>query len=273
MIRYVKEGWDDARKQPFLLLALFVYRFAWGIALYRIVQGIAVPLLHRYPGKGVSADQVQLFLAEGQFRLMKTDLSHSTLWLLIWLLLAKMALTPLLNAGVYFSIANAQYNAGYRFFRGIAELGKSFSLYYLVRMALTLAPLYWLAPKAGTAYRHAASYEALARELLPYAAAMLLYGYLLHLFFMYVQFGRAWSIPLARTLGIAARSALPLIGIAASLLLLGCMLSATVTVASLVWAGFWALLLYQAFRIVETMLSLWSITSQHRLYQTKALLL
>lgn len=273
MIRYVKEGWSDAWKQPFLLLALFIYRFAWGIALYRIVQSVALPLLHRYPGKAVSAAQVQLFLAEGQFRLLKTDLSHATVWLLLWILLAKMILTPLLNAGLYFSIANPQYNAGYRFFRGIFELGKPFSLYYLARMALTLAPLYWLLPKAANAYRHAASYEALLRELTPYAAGLLVYGYLLHLTFMYVQFGRAWSAPLARTLGTAARSAFPLAGIALLLLAMGLLLSAAATTASMIWAGFWALVLYQAFRLVETMLSLWSITSQHRLFQAKAKLL
>lgn len=270
MIRYVKDGWKDALKQPFLLVTLFLYRFAWGVALYRIVQAIVLPLLHRYPGKDVSAAQVNLFLAEGQFRLLKTDVSHSTLWLLFWLLVIKMILTPLLNAGVYYSIATDQYNPGYRFFKGIAQLGKSFSLYYLIQMTLTLAPLYWLLPKISAAYHHAASYDAILLELLPYSIGILAYGYFLHLFFMYVQFGRAYASTLIESVGIAIRSALPLLGIAIATLFVSLLLSAFATASSLVWAGFWALVLYQAFRLVETLLTLWGITSQQRLFQAKA---
>ncbi|WJH35770.1 hypothetical protein N6H14_07520 [Paenibacillus sp. CC-CFT747] len=145
MIGYIKEGWKEAARQPFLLVLLFVYRLVWGIVLYRMVQSVVVPLMHRYAG-GISKSQVQLFLAEGEFQLTKTDLSHSYLWMLLAVMLARMFVTPLLNAGVYYSLSHPHLNMGYRFFKGIRELGRSFFLLYLVQMLLTAAPAYFLLP-------------------------------------------------------------------------------------------------------------------------------
>jgi len=271
MITFLKEGWKAAARQPFLVLTLFLYRFAWGFGLYKLAQSIILPLMYRHPGslEGVPASQLQLFLAEGQFILLKTDISHSYLWLLLGLLLVRMVLTPLLNAGLYFSLANTRLNAGYRFVRGIRELGRSYYLLFAAQMALTLAPLYWVLPKAIRSISAARTYEALLWNALPYLGGMLVYGYLLHLLFMFLQFGRAWSAPLNRTLGTLLRHSPAILGMA--LLLLGGILlvSALVTGASLYWASFWTLVLYQAYRFLETLFGVWTIAAQHQLFKAK----
>jgi len=271
MLSYMKEGWRATARQPFLVLTLFLYRFVWGFVLYKLAQSVILPLLYRHPGslEGVPESQLQLFLAEGQFQLFKTDISHSYLWLLIVLLLVRMVLTPLLNAGVYFSMANTRLNAGYRFVRGIRELSGSFLPLYAVQMVLTLAPLYFLYPMAAHALSTARTYEALLWGVLPYLLGMLVYGYLLHLVFMYLQFGKAWSAPLSRALGTILRSLSPVLGMSLLLLAVILVLSVLVMGAALYWAGFWSLLLYQAFRFVQTLFSLWTIASQHQLFKAR----
>ncbi|WP_409343475.1 hypothetical protein [Paenibacillus sp. MBLB4367] len=270
MIRYVKEGWTEAWRQPFVLLTMFVYRFAWGFALFSLARSVVLPLLHRYPGKTISESQVQLFYAEGQFQLLKTDIAHSYLWLLLGLLIARMALTPLLNAAVYYSIARPEENAGYRFFKGIKKLGLPFIGYYTLRIALTLGPLALLLPKVKGIVAHGGSYEGILKELLPYGVAAFLYGALIHLLFVFLQLGRAEERPMGASLGTLFRSFLLMIGVALVLFLITLLISSIVVFASLMWAGLWALILYQVYRFVQTLFDLWGITSQHRLYVEKS---
>jgi hypothetical protein len=268
MYNYIKDGWRAAWKQPFLVLVLFAYRLGWGIVLYGIVQSIVVPLLHRYPDIQASGGQVELFLAEGQFQLLKTDFIDSYLWLFLGLLLTRMIITPMLNAGIYYSLRQTHMNSGYRFFKGIRVLGGVFLLYYLIQMVLTLAPLYFVLPKWG-AIVLGGDYASTVFVLIPMVTGYLVYGYLLHLTFMYLQFGKAWSRPWNESLRVAFKCILSIIGISI-MFMLGSALIATIATSVLwIWASLWTLILYQAYRLVHTFFHLWVITTQQQLYSTK----
>jgi hypothetical protein len=270
LFTYIKRGFRSTMRQPFPVLVLFLYRFGWGIALYKLSQSVILPLLHRYPAQPGFEAQTRLFLAEGQFILLKTGISHSYFWLLGILLAVRMLLTPLLNAGLLFSLSNTHYNAGYRFVRGMAELGKSYTLLYAVQMVLTLLPLWWILPKVQSALVSAVTYPDLAKAVLPHIAIVLVYGFLLHLLFLYIQFGKAHAVPVTRSLGTALRSLPLMLGVAALLLLAATLCSLAVLGSTIAWAGFWMLVLYQAYRFIQTLFSVWSIASQHELYTAKA---
>lgn len=270
MFTYIKEGFRASLRQPFPVLVLFLYRFVWGVTLYKLSQSIVLPLLHRYPDSEGFAAQTRLFLAEGQFVLFKTDISHSYLWLLAGLLGFRMLLTPLLNAGLFFSLANTQFNAGYRFVRGIAELYKPYTLIYACQMALTLIPLWWVLPELKTAFLTAASNQDLLRNVMPYASVMLIYGFLLHLLFLHIQFGYVHSGTLTHSLGTALKSLPLVLGIGALLVGIGTLASLAVLGGSILWAGFWALVIYQGYRFLQTLFSVWGIAAQHRLFTAKS---
>jgi hypothetical protein len=267
MLTSLKDGWKAALRQPFLLGVLFVYRLIWGIALYRFIQSVVDPLLQRYPVGEAGRDQARLFLAEAEFRLTKTDISHPYLWLLLGLLLARAILTPLINAGVFFSLFHTSLNTGYRFFKGMKTLARPFYLYYIVQMALTWAPAYFLWPRVKKAF---ASYDpsALFRgSLLLELVGLLVYGYLLHLLFLHLQFGRTADQPFSRTF-LRSLMRFPLIiAVAALLLLLSGLLSGAVMTLTFWKAGLWTLLLYQAYGFLRTFMALWGITSQHRIFE------
>ncbi|MBD0381948.1 hypothetical protein [Paenibacillus sedimenti] len=269
MKSYMKSGFVAAMQQPFAVIALFLYQMGWGALLYKLVQSVLVPLMHRFPGGGQPKQAMQLFLAEGQFQLLKTDLSHSYLWWLAALLGARMLLTPMLNACVYYSLTHRHQNAGYRFFKGIKELTIPFLITYLVRIALSLLPLVWLFPKAQTIFSHTASYDEAVLQLLPWLLGLLCYGFLLNLLFMYVQFAIAARIGIISTLITFFRHSLPIIGLALLILLVSGLLAGITVTATYIWAGLVALIIYQLFPLFNMFLQMWAITSQYQLWTVK----
>lgn len=270
MFKYIKAGFRSTLSQPFPVLVLFLYRFGWGIALYKLAQSYILPLLRRYPDSEGLESQTRLFLAEAQFVLLKTDISHSVLWLLLALLAVRMMLTPLLNAGLLFSLTNPHYNAGYRFVRGVAELWKSYALLYAGQTLLTLLPLWWVLPRMKAAFLSAGSYQEMAGELLPHLALLLGYSFVVRLVFLYLQLGRAESHSLPRSLGIALKALPIMLGVAALLFLIASLCSLAVLGSAIAWAGFWMLALYQAYRFIQTLFSVWGIASQQEIYKTRS---
>ncbi len=270
MFTYIKSGFRSTLNQPFSVLVLFLYRFGWGVALYKLAQSYILPILHRYPNVEGLESQSHLFLAEAQFVLMKTDVSHSVLWLLAGLLAARMLLTPLLNAGLLFSLSNPHYNAGYRFVRGIKELWKSYALLYAGQTLLTLLPLWWILPRMKTAFLSARTYPEMASTLLPLLALLLGYSFVVRLLFLYLQLGRAASRSVGRSLGIALQSLPMMLGVAVLLLLAASLCSLAVLGSTIAWAGFWMLVLYQAYRFIQTLFSVWGIASQQEIYMSRA---
>ncbi|MCD1259982.1 hypothetical protein B5M42_014285 [Paenibacillus athensensis] len=266
---YLHQGYRKALQQPFVCIILFLYQLGWGTLLYKLVQSVVVPLMHRYPQHGEPRQAVQLFLAESQFQLFKTDLSHPYLWGLALLLLIRMLLTPALNAGVYYSLAHPELHAGYRFVKGIRSLTLPFLFYYALRLALTALPLIWLGPKAIRLLAHSLTYEAALRELLPWFIGLLVYGYALHLVFMYLQFAKARRTGALSTLLIFTLNGLPIILLAVILLAAGALLAGVAATATYIWAGLLALILYQLMPLLHTFLQVWSIAAQYQLWIAK----
>ncbi|TDF92173.1 hypothetical protein [Paenibacillus piri] len=270
MWKMMKYGWTMAWHQPFAVCTLFVYNLVWGLALYNLIRSVVVPLLHRYPGHELSRASVQLFWIEAQFQLMKTDLIYSYLWWGVALLATRMLFSPLLNAGVYYSIEHTELNAGYRFVQGIRKLGLPFLGLYALQMLLSLAPLYELVPRLVASYGKHVTLTSLSWHVLPLIAGYLLYVFVLQTVFMYVQFGKLNGTSSSRSLLILLRNMLPIMLLAGSILLLTSVLSAAVMTSAMLWAGFAALLLVQAYRLVHMFCELWAITSQYALWNAKS---
>jgi hypothetical protein len=269
MWKIIKSGWTMAWHQPFAVSVLFIYNLLWGLALHSLISSIVVPLLHRYPGKELSREAVQLFWMEGQFQIIKTDLIAPYLWWGLGLLLARMLLSPLLTAGVYYSIEHTQLNAGYRFVQGIRELGLSFFRLYTVQMLFTLSPLYILVPKIVEAYGKHHALSALAWSVLPVVGGYLLYLFLLQIIFMYMQFGKLNDTTYRGAMKTLARTLLPVLLLAAIMLLLTVAASAAMMSSAMIWAGFAALLGVQAYRLVHMFCEMWAITAQYALWNAK----
>ncbi|MEK8130790.1 hypothetical protein WMW72_23055 [Paenibacillus filicis] len=265
----IKSGWSLACGQPFAVFVLFAYHLIWGVMLYKLVQSVLVPLLHRYPSE-LSREAVQLFWIEGQFRLMKTDVLDPLLWWALALLLLRLLLHPLLNAGVYYSLHHTGMNAGYRFVEGIRKLSLPFLGYYILQLALMAAPLSWLAPYLWEHVSKQASYPELGKALLPALAVYVLYVFLIQLFFMHLQIGRTDERSLLSTVLFVLRHLPAIVAAAVIVAALTAAVTAAVMTASFIWAGFLALAGIQAYRLAQMFFKLWSIGTQYALWTEKA---
>jgi hypothetical protein len=266
---YIKQGWRLTIKHFYIVIMLFLYELIWGFFLYRMVENIVVPLLKRYPDAMHSDNAVRLFLTEAQFQLLKTDLILPYVWLFAGLLAARMLVTPLLNAGLLYSLRHLTDENGTRFLQGIREAWKPVALLYLVETALALAPAAWLLPNGLDALLGSASIQQLAEKTVPWAALWIAWAALLHLLFLAMQFGAVSRSGVMQGLWSGIRHILPLAGVSLLMWLIGAGLSLTVSAASMLWAGLVALILQQGFHLVRTIVKVWTVASQFGVWQSK----
>lgn len=263
----MKKGWDMTLRHKYVLVLLFLYRLLWGFFLYRFVDGVVTPILVRYPGDHPNASAARLFLIEAQFRLLKTDLLNETLLLLGALMLMRMILTPLLNAGVYYSFHHAIEGEGTQVLAGIKRSWKPVTALYWLENFLTVLPALWLIPFARDRFYAAGSASGWLQELLPYIGLWLAWGFLVHLLFQFMQFGAVSREGILSGAVRALRKGLPLIAVTLVMIGIGISVSLVASAVSYVWSGFAAIALHQAFHFVRSLLTLWTSASQYHVWR------
>lgn len=266
---HVKQGWRLTMKHFYIVIFLFLYELLWGFFLYRIIEGIIVPLLKRYPDSNPADNAVQLFLAEAQFQLMKTDLIQPYIWLFASILAARMLLTPLLNAGLLYSLHHTKDDGGTRFLQGIRIAWKPFALLYCIKTILALAPGVWLLPRAFDLLLAGSGLSGLAQQMGPLVCGWVVLALLLHLLFLAMQFGIVSGNGALRSMWSGLRHLVPLAGISLLMWGIGIVISLSIASASMLWAGLLALILHQSYQLIRTILKVWTVASQYDVWQSK----
>lgn len=231
--------------------------------MYRFVQQIVVPLMHRFPGGDLPEPVRALFLAESRFRLLKTDLAEPYLLALGLMLAVRMALSPLIHAGLYACIHQTYTDRKRSFIQGVKQFGGPFALVYLVQTALAAAPLGWFVGRVRAGLLEGDSPERVLLELAPYAAVYLLYGALLKLVAMRLQFGIVAGVGSRAAVAGALRGLAPAALLATYVWACAAAAAAAGWTVSLVFAGAVAVLLHQAYPLVKVLFRLWLIGAQH----------
>lgn len=268
MLKYWSAGWKMTLWNPFLICFFFLYHLIWGIILYRFVQSIVVPLLHRYPGGKMPQELNFIFTAESQFQLMKTNLAMGYLWTLALFLIVRMVLTPLLNAGIYDSIHQTHMDGKRSFLGGIRRWGLSFFLLYLLQTALTLAPLYWIWPTVKPMLLPLLQGH-IDTSLLLILSLYYVYIAGIKLAFMYLQLGIVTQSGWLASIRLLAGRFIAVSLLSLSIFLLYATLTAIGMTISMIYAGLAAVLLHQAWHLVKTLFRLWEIGAQHQYYINK----
>lgn len=274
MKTHIAQGWRLAFKHVHLVLLLFLYQFGWGFFLYRVIDDTVSPILRRLPDSGSSEAVMQHFVTEAQIQLFKTDLIQPYLWMLAGLLLARMLLTPLFNAGLFYSFHEQTRSDGSgksRFVEGIKRTWRPIMLLYAAQAVLTVLPGVWLVPRGLDALIRSASYEELALTLLPGILAWAAWGALLHLLFLAMQFGAVSGEGIFASLWRSMRLFLPYVGVSLLMWGIGASIGLVLSSISLVWAGLIALILHQSYYLIKTWMKVWTIAAQYECLQAKQL--
>ncbi|MEV5026372.1 hypothetical protein [Paenibacillus sp. LPE1-1-1.1] len=268
---HLKQGWQLAVKHFYLVILMFLYQLLWGFFLYRFIDSVVSPLLRRYPSSYPSETAAQLFLTEAQFQLFKTDIISPYVWTFGALLVARMLLTPLFNAGLFYSLNQARSDGGTRFLEGIRKAWKPVVLLYWIEAVLSLAPAWYLLPRSLDALLESGSVPELLQAVLPGAALWLLWGTLLHLLFLAMQFGAASGEGVFRSLWRALRNFISYGALSLVMWGIGAAAGLAVTSLSMLWAGLFALILHQGYHLIRTLMKVWTIAAQYDCLQTKPL--
>ncbi|MFC4811988.1 hypothetical protein [Paenibacillus sp. GCM10023250] len=270
MRTHIKQGWKLTTKHFYIIILLFLYELLWGFFLYRTIEGIAVPLLKRFPDSyAASSSAVSLFLTESQFQLMKTDAFRPYALLFCGLLAGRMLVTPFLNAGLFHSLHRASDEQGTKFLSGIRAAWKPVALLYLAETTLTLAPAAWLLPKGLDLLLTSGTLTEFAKQAGPWAGGWLLWAVLLHLLFLAMQFGAVAGSGSMRGLWQCLANFLPFAGVSLAMWGIGALASMTIASVSMLWAGLLALVLHQGYQLIRTIMKVWTAASQFDVWQSK----
>ncbi len=271
---YVRNGWGLVRSQFPSVIILFLYQLLWGLFLYRLISSAVTAVLSRYPDSPPNELNRILYLIEGQFELKHNPEIHQYFWLLIGMVVLRLLLTPLFQAGILYGLVPTETRAsGFPLFRGMKEFWKPVTLFFLLELALLALPGIWIAPKLYTHLLHLVAsgdrlvpFLALSGYLLGWAA----YGWLVRQILLFAQFGYLFKAGVWSSLTLSIRHLLS--GIAISLILgaAGAGLFLVFGTASWIWTGLVALILQQAYPFIRSLLQIWTLTSQYQLWHTKS---
>lgn len=269
MKSYTGKGWTSVKDQFYVIILLFLYRLLWGYCLYRLVKSAVVPLLMRFPDPAPNELSKLLYFYEGEMALTQSNDVHTYAWILICMLIIRMLLTPLIHAGIFYNLhQEAKGERGLFFFKGIRQLWKPVTLFYVVETILTFTPAYWLVPKMLSSLLAAIRDPSTLLKIAPYFVCWLLYAYLIHLFFLYMQFSKTAGMGMIsalmvclRHIGKAMLISITIGGTAIALLLL-------LSGMSFLWSGLIGLIIQQTSYFVSSLFQLWSITAQYHVWHT-----
>jgi len=268
---YIKQGWRLTVNHIYLVLLLFLYQLLWGVVIYRSIDSIVAPLLRRFPSDYPSETAVSHFLAEAQFLLFKTNLISPYLWMLGGLLLARMLLSPLINAGLIHSMLHQTRaeGSGTRFLEGIRRNWRAFLLLYWGESALALMPGIWLLPQAVQTIKQSGSLALLIQKILPSSGLWILWIIVLHLLFLAMQFGAAAGDKLLASLWRGMRHFALFTILTLLMWGIGVAIGLVSTSISMLWAGLYALILHQGFHFFRSLLKVWTLAVQFEYLQSK----
>lgn len=270
MKQYMKQGWRLTMKHSHILIVLFLYQLLYGFFLYRFINSVVVPLLHRYPGNLPSEYSANLFWAESEFQLIKTDLIHPYLWTLLIIAILRLTVSPLLNAGLFFSLHHVSQHAdeNSRFTEGIRRKWKPMLLYCWTGTIMAVAPAFWLLPPALGALINSGPSHELVLKLLPWGTGWLLWIVFLHIITLSLQFGSANGLKASSSISRILKSFLPMLLLTLTLWVITGAVGMVATGVEMVWAGILALILHQAYYLVRTIFRVWTVASQYASWES-----
>ena len=270
----IREGWFLVRQHMFIAALLFIYQLIWGYFIYRLVQSAVVPLLLRYPTEDAGELSTLLFKMESQLSLSGPEVQRY-LWILGSLLLLRLLISPLIQAGLLYSLQH--FNTAEEripFIRGIQKLWKPMLLLHTIRTILMFLPAYWLVPKLYATLMDSFHSLHLLLPDIPYVAGWIIYGWVIHHAVLYMQFGISDPEGEHRIHGtfkglwIAVRHIFMVLGIALMLGTIHLLVFGAFTSASWFLTGLAGLILQQTYPLARSLLNMWKICAHFRLWQS-----
>lgn len=277
----LKDGIFLLRRLPWLFTAMVIYHLAWAVGLYTAFRSLTLPLVKRMPDSGFQSLEFQVLFAEWQFRLYKTDMMGPAIAFVAGLLLLRMMFTPFINAGLYYTF-HLTGEPGHDFQRkpfspfsfrqlktfliGLGRVGKPFWLIHLLQWALALLPL-WLAMYRIGGLEAVITGAVQLRTITLLVLTYLIYLTILRLLIMYIQFAVVTQSRHTEMVRFFVRRLIKIIGISLMLFALHAILYSSLSLISIVFAGFYGIVFYIVSYGARVFFKMWEISAQYQFYR------
>lgn len=259
-------GWTWCKNHIYIWTILFLYQLLWGFFIYRFVDQLVTPILHRYPYPAPTTLSTGMFITESQFQLTKTNEYIFYLWCFIGFIAIHMLLTPFFLAGLLYTLSHPTQHC-MAFFRGMKATWKPVMLLYLLETILCLAPAYWFIPYATQQFSNFTSLSVFTNALIPIIISWLIGAWLLHQLFLILQFGVTASFSLIHSIKAGCSCLFSLMGLSLFSIVLTVIASALSISLSLTFTGITALIMQQAFPAIHIALKIWCLAARHAAWQ------
>lgn len=264
MSHRLRQGWRITKRHFKINILLFFYQALWGFLLFRMIDHIVSPLLLRYPAITDSPEALQLFWAEAQFQLLKTDLLVPYVYTMLALLLLRMLITPVLQSGIFYSIhamSNGEQHSSFR--KGIRSCWKPMLLLYWIKNLAIIAPMIWLIAPVLNGQENSSALLTVLQTSKWVWLAFLLWAVVINLigYMMQLGVGAGLSIVESITSGLKHLGKILIIG--ALILTLYGAVSVSIHALSMLWVTFISFVLYQLLPLIRSTCKLWLVSAQY----------
>lgn len=265
-----------------LLIMVGLYHVGWSLLGFGWIQSLIRDILVRYPATDLGEMAVQVFWAESQFRVLKTNIIEPWIWLICALLLLRLICHPLLHAGIFYTISDLKKLKAREqnertltkilsvFIKGIRKLGWSFSNFYFLQIVLTCLPMLWLFPLLRWSWQsNFASLSATVQQNILYIGCYVIYIWIIRaitIYFMLKKTQASFSDPSRVQLPVR-KNFFPIIALSLLFIFTSTIMSVSVSFAAFLWSNVLALALHLSYGFFRTALLLGEVTVCYHLSQ------
>ncbi|MDP5274676.1 hypothetical protein [Chengkuizengella axinellae] len=262
----IKEGWDTTNQLMGYILLFSMYQLIWGIFLYRWIQSIVHSISQRIPISEIK-DAQQLFMIESGYLISNVDFIINHLTPLIILLSLRWVLSPLLNAGLFYTIHyKHQESSRSLFFQGIVKQGASFLFISFVHLVLLAVPLYWFISFIKNKLATLTSLESIFFNFVPLVLVFVVYAWFIHIVVIYMQWRKTTHNALLPPIFFIFKHFLFLIGFSLIMLLLLGLSKILFSSVSIFWAGLFAIIMHQVQYYFSTYFKILEVNIQYHFW-------
>jgi hypothetical protein len=187
MFKPVHSGFFLMTRQKSVLLIIFLWQALWSWIYFTVIKEVVQNVMLRFPNDTFSPVSRSLFSFEGEFLLLKTSFAVPTLSVILTLLSIRYLFSPIIQAGLYYSLKENRERPLYQFLKGIRKWGLTFYLTNGVKWLLIALPLFWLVDywslSLESAYRLEQFLSSIISSLLWYFG----YVFVVYMWVMWVQ--------------------------------------------------------------------------------------
>jgi hypothetical protein len=127
-----------------VIFALLLWQLLWSTVLVVIAKPVVDSILYRWPNEDLSGMTSYLYSFEFQFLLMNGGLTQAVMGTLLSLLAIRYLFSPLIEAGLYYSLYRAGGGSISPFLSGIRRYAKAFYAMHAIQWLFIFIPLLFL---------------------------------------------------------------------------------------------------------------------------------